>query len=139
MRASSSTSIPCSARVYGHARQGGSFGHTKISGRTVLRRDLSPLAVTISTRQAAPVPAGVRLRAGRAGSARGAASMLTADPATILVRSDSACCSGTAVAAVVKTGARFSFTIVRNPAVDAHADAVLDVVSSIRSGQPLDR
>src|SRR5690606_132268 len=82
--------------VYGHAKQGASFGHTKISGRTVLRRGLSPLAVTISTPVAAPVLAGVRLRAGRAGSAKGAASMLVeaintavavgADPARILVR-----------------------------------------------------
>jgi hypothetical protein len=62
--------------VYGHAKQGASFGHTKISGKTVLRRGLSPLEVTISTQIAAPVLAGVRLRAGRAGSAKGAASML---------------------------------------------------------------
>jgi hypothetical protein len=32
-----------------------SFGHTKISGKNVLRRGLSPLAVTISTLKAAPV------------------------------------------------------------------------------------
>jgi hypothetical protein len=63
--------------VYGHAKQGASFGHTKISGKSVLRRGLSPLAVTISTPTAAPVVAGVRLRAGRAGSAKGAASMIT--------------------------------------------------------------
>jgi hypothetical protein len=55
--------------VYGHAKQGASFGHTKISGKSVLRRGLSPLAVTISTPVAAPVVAGVRLRAGRAGPA----------------------------------------------------------------------
>lgn len=115
--------------VYGHAKQGASFGHTKISGRTVLRRGLSPLAVSIATPTAAPVLAGVRLRAGRAGSSRGAASMLTeaintavqagADPATILVRGDSAYCAGKNVAAVLKAGARFSFTIARNSAVDA--------------------
>src|SRR5680860_449124 len=35
--------------VYGHAKQGASFGHTKIAGRQVLRRGLSPLATTIST------------------------------------------------------------------------------------------
>jgi len=115
--------------VYGHAKQGASFGHTKISGRTMLRRGLSPLAVTISTPAAAPVIAGVRLRAGRAGSAKGAASMLVeaintavaagADPASILVRGDSAYCTGKAVAAVVKAGARFSFAIARNAAVDA--------------------
>lgn len=122
--------------VYGHAKQGASFGHTKVSGRTVLRRGLSPLAVTISTKIAAPVVAGVRLRAGRAGSAKGAASMLVeaintavatgADPATILVRGDSAYCAGKTVAAVVKAGAAFSFAIARNPAVDAAITAIGD-------------
>jgi hypothetical protein len=37
----------------------------------------------------------------------------------MLVRGDSAYCAGTIVAAVVQAGARFSFTIARNPAVDA--------------------
>src|SRR3954449_9631266 len=93
--------------VYGHAKQGASFGHTKIAGKTILRRGLSPLAVTISTETAAPVVAGVRLRAGRAGSAKGAASMLTeavntakdagARVGKILVRGDSAYCSGKVV------------------------------------------
>ena len=50
--------------VYGHAKQGASFGHTKIANRQVLRKGLSPLATTIST-EAAPVMAGIRLRAGR--------------------------------------------------------------------------
>jgi len=50
--------------VYGHAKQGASFGHTKIAGRQVLRRGLSPLATTISTDHGAPVLAGIRLRAG---------------------------------------------------------------------------
>src|SRR5258705_11904697 len=62
--------------VYGKAKQGASFGHTKISGKNVLRRGLSPLAVTISTLKAAPVLAGVRLRAGKAGSSRGATNMV---------------------------------------------------------------
>jgi hypothetical protein len=115
--------------VYGHAKQGASFGHTKVAGKTVLRRGLSPLAVTISTPSAAPVLAGVRLRAGRAASAKGSASLLTeaintaaaagADPADMLVRGDSAYCNGKTVTAVVKAGAAFSFTITRNPAVDA--------------------
>jgi DDE family transposase len=115
--------------VYGRAKQGASFGHTKISGKTVLRRGLSPLAVTIGTPTAAPMLAGVRLRAGRAASSRAAASMVTealstaiaagATAPTILVRGDSAYCAGAIVAAVVQAGARFSFTIARNPAVDA--------------------
>jgi hypothetical protein len=122
--------------VYGHAKQGASFGHTKIAGKTILRRGLSPLAVTIATETAAPVVAGVRLRAGRAGSAKGAASMVTeaintatavgAQAENILVRGDSAFCSGTVVAAVVKAGATFSFAIARNPAVNAAIATIPD-------------
>jgi hypothetical protein len=122
--------------VFGHAKQGASFGHTKIAGKSILRRGLSPLAVTICTPTAAPVVAGVRLRAGRAGSAKGATSMVTeaittakaagARPEKILVRGDSAYCSGKVVTAVVKAGATFSFTITRNPAVDAAISAIPD-------------
>ena len=122
--------------VYGHAKQGASFGHTKIAGKTILRRGLSPLAVTICTPTAAPMVAGVRLRAGRAGSAKGAASMVTeaittakaagAKPENILVRGDSAYCSGKVVTAVVKAGATFSLSITRNPAVDAAISAIPD-------------
>src|SRR6185369_15584577 len=106
----------------------------KIAGKTVLRRGLSPLAVTICTEAAAPVLAGVRLRAGRAGSARGAASMVTeaintakdagATVPNILVRGDSAYCSGKVIAAVVQAGAQFSFSIARNPAVDTAIAAI---------------
>jgi hypothetical protein len=63
--------------VFGHAKQGASYGHTKIAGKQVLRKGLSPLATTISTSHGAPVIAGIRLRAGRAGSGKGAASMVT--------------------------------------------------------------
>ena len=84
--------------VYGHAKQGASFGHTKIANRQVLRKGLSPLVTTISTGTSAPVIAGIRLRAGKAGSGKGAASMVTeaintakaAGAKNILVRGDSA-------------------------------------------------
>ena len=122
--------------VYGHAKQGASFGHTKIAGKTILRRGLSPLAVTICTETAAPVVAGVRLQAGRAGSSRGAASMITeaintavaagAHTDTILVRGDSAYGNGKVITAVVKTGARYSFTMARNPAIDAAIAGISD-------------
>jgi hypothetical protein len=82
------------------------------------------------------VLAGVRLRAGRAGSAKGAASMVTeaintaveagATPQNILVRGDSAFCAGKIVAAVVKAGAKFSFSIARNSAVDAAIATIPD-------------
>jgi len=83
--------------VYGHAKQGASYGHTKVAGTQVLRKGLSPLAATISTDTAAPVIAGMRLRAGRSGSGKGAARMVAQAVATaraagatgqILVRGD---------------------------------------------------
>jgi hypothetical protein len=122
--------------VYGHAKQGASFGHTKIAGKAILRRGLSPLAATIATPKTAPVVAAVRLRAGRAGSAKGAASMVTeaintaeaagAAAANILVRGDSAYGNGKVVAAVVKARARFSFTLAKNPAVNAAIATIPD-------------
>jgi hypothetical protein len=122
--------------VYGHQKQGASFGHTKISGKQVLRRGLSPLAVTLSTLKAAPVLVGVRLRSGKAGSSRGATSMVVeaintaieagADPGRILVRGDSAYCSGKTIKAIVKVGAKFSFTITRNSSVDAAIATIPD-------------
>ena len=56
--------------VYGHAKQGASYGHTKIAGKQVLRKGLSPLATTVSTGGCAPVIAGMRLRAGKTGQGR---------------------------------------------------------------------
>jgi hypothetical protein len=42
--------------VYGHAKQGASYGHAKIAGKQVLRKGLSPLATTISTQPARSGP-----------------------------------------------------------------------------------
>ena len=112
--------------VYGHAKQGASFGHTKISGKQVLRKGLSPLATTISTRQGAPVVAGIRLRGGKAGSGKRAASMVadavkTARAAgaagSILVRGDSAYGTSPVVAACLRAKVQFSFVLTKNPAV----------------------
>jgi len=112
--------------VYGHAKQGASFGHSKIAGRQVLRRGLSPLATTISSRQAAPVVSGIRLRAGRAGSGRGAASMVREAITTaraagasgeILVRGDSAYGISAVVLACLRARVRFSVVLAKNPAV----------------------
>ena len=118
--------------VYGHAKQGASFGHTKISGKSVLRRGLSPLATAISTPSAAPVVAGIRLRAGRAGSSKGAASMVTDAVATaraagavrVLVRGDSAYGNGAVVSAARAAGAMFSVVLAKNTAVTAAISAI---------------
>src|SRR5687768_8893153 len=103
--------------VYGHAKQGASYGHTKIAGKQVLRKGLSPLATTISTPTSAPVLAGMRLRAGKTGSGKGAGRMIaqaiaTARAAgaseTILVRGDSAFGTRAVVRACRRGGAEFS-------------------------------
>jgi hypothetical protein len=112
--------------VFGHAKQGASYGHTKIAGKQVLRKGLSPLATTLSTRGGAPVLAGIRLRAGRAGSGRGAATMVrdairTARAAgatgEVLVRGDSAYGNHAVIGGCLKANVRFSFVLVKNPTV----------------------
>jgi hypothetical protein len=121
--------------VYGHAKQGASFGHTKIAGRQVLRKGLSPLATTISTDTAAPVVAGIRLRAGKAGSGKGAASMVTEAIGTaraagatgeILVRGDSAYGTSAVVNACLRAGVWFSVVLTKNPAVARTIDTIAD-------------
>ena len=60
--------------VYGHQKQGASFGHAKIAGRALLRKGLSPLITTLSRPRAAPVIAEAWLRGGKTGSGRGCAA-----------------------------------------------------------------
>ena len=121
--------------VYGHAKQGASYGHTKIAGKQILRKGLSPLATTISTTGAAPVIAGMRLRAGRANSGKGAGRMVAQAIGTaraagargpILVRGDSAYGTRAVVAACVRHGAQFSLVMTRNTAIDRAIAAIDD-------------
>ncbi len=121
--------------VYGHAKQGASYGHTKIAGKQILRKGLSPLATTISTAGSAPVIAGLRLRAGRANSAKGAARMVAqaistaraiSAHTTILVRGDSAFGSRAVVGACIRHGAQFSVAMARNSAIDKAIAAIGD-------------
>lgn len=121
--------------VYGHAKQGASFGHTKVSGKQVLRKGLSPLVTTISTDTAAPVIAGMRLRAGKTGSGKGAGRMVAQAIATarsagvtgeILVRGDAAYGSAAVVTACRRHGAAFSLVLARNPAVQRAIDAIAE-------------
>ena len=114
--------------TFGHAKQGASYGHTKIAGKQVLRKGLSPLATTLSTAAGAPVIAGIRLRAGRAGSGKGAASMVTdaigvaraaGAAGEVMVRGDSAYGNSAIVRACLAAGARFSVVLVKNKAVTA--------------------
>jgi hypothetical protein len=119
--------------VYGHAKQGASYGHTKIAGRQILRKGLSPLATTISTTGSAPVIAGMRLRAGKSGSAKGAGRMVAQAIGTaraagacgpILVRGDSAYGTRNVVRTCLHADAQFSLVMTRNPAVERALAAI---------------
>lgn len=121
--------------VYGHAKQGASYGHAKIAGRQVLRKGLSPLATTISTDTAAPVITGIRLRAGKTGSGKGAGRMVAQAISTaraagvtgrILVRGDSAYGSGAVVHACRRAGTQFSLVLTKNTAVQKAIAAIKD-------------
>ena len=123
-------------RVYGHAKQGAAFGHTKIQGKSLLVRGLNALAATISTPLAAPVIAGTRLRGGNAASARGAASFATASVATaratgctgiLVARADSAFYSAAFTGAIRRAGAFFSVTVRMDPKVKAAIAAIPDI------------
>jgi hypothetical protein len=109
--------------VYGHQKQGASFGHAKIAGRALLRKGLSPLITTLSTPTAAPVIAEAWLRGGKTGSGRGAARQLkqaittarAIDPnATIMARGDSAFGTKKVIAACLGEGVEFSLSVSRN-------------------------
>jgi hypothetical protein len=119
--------------VYGHAKQGASYGHTKIAGKQVLRKGLSPLATTISTPTSPPVIAGIRLRAGKTGSGKGGGRMVaqaiaTARAAgatgTILVRGDSAYGSRAVIRACLRGKAQFSLVMVKNRAIQRAIDSI---------------
>lgn len=99
----------------------------------MLRRGLSPPATTQSTPRAAPVVAGIRLWAGKAGSGKGAASMVTEAITTaraavpgceILVRGDSAFGNSHVVTAARAGGARFSVVINKTRAVNRAIAAI---------------
>ncbi len=120
-------------RVYGPAKQGAGFGHTKIQGKSLLIRGLNALAATVCTLQAAPVIAAVRLRGGTANSARGAASLVAEAigaareagcSGTLIVRGDSAYYSGAVVAACRRANARFSLTVTMGSKVKAAIAAI---------------
>jgi hypothetical protein len=111
--------------MYGHTKQGVCHGHTKIAGKQVLRKGLSPLAATISTAHAAPLIAGMRLRAGKTGSGKGAGRVIAQAIATaraagatgkILVRGDSAYGSRVVVRACVRGKAEFYLVMTKNRA-----------------------
>jgi len=119
--------------VYGHHKQGASFGHAKIGGRALLRKGLSPLITTLSTAHAAPVIAEARLRSGKTGSGRAAASQVkqaihTARACgcsgTIMVRGDSAYGSKKVIETCLDEHVEFSLTVSRNKRITAAIECI---------------
>jgi hypothetical protein len=115
-------------RVYGHKKQGATFGHTKTQGKSLLVRGLNALAAVVSTPLSAPVIAATRLRGGNAASARGAASLAVRAigtarecgcTGTIVVRLDSAYYNAAVTGAIRGQGARFSVTAPMNTSIRA--------------------
>src|SRR5258705_9523978 len=111
--------------VYGHLKQGASFGHAKIAGRALLRKGLSPLITTLSTATAAPVIAEARLRSGKTGSGRAAASQVKQAITTtrrcgagkIMLRGDSAFGTKKVITTCLAEAIEFSLPMSRNPRI----------------------
>jgi hypothetical protein len=117
--------------VHGHAKQGASFGYTRVRG-------LNMLLATASTQAAAPVVVAQRLRKGSCGSPRGA-KRLVADavktvgglrPAgatgPVLVRADSAFYGSPTIGAAVRAGADVSVTVRMTPNIKAAIASIND-------------
>lgn len=107
--------------VHGHAKQGASFGYTRVRG-------LNMLLAVASTQTSAPVVVAQRLRKGSCGSPRGA-KRLVADAlktvrtmrpdGRVLVRADSAFYGSPTVGAAVRGGAEVSVTVRMIPNIKA--------------------
>jgi hypothetical protein len=121
--------------VYGHQKQGATFGHAKIAGRALLRKGLSPLVTMLSVPQAAPVIAEAWLRSGKAGSGRGAARQVKQAIGTaracgasgkIMLRGDSAFTSKKVMATCVNEGVEFSLSVSRNKPISTAIGGIDD-------------
>jgi hypothetical protein len=122
-------------RVYGPAKQGARFGHTKIASKSVFVRGLNAMIGTVSTPTSAPLVANARLRAGNAVSVTGAVRFLAETVAAartagatgkILARMDSGFYAGTVVATCRRLGVHFSITTPQNTAVRAACAAITE-------------
>ena len=108
--------------VYGPKKQGASFGHAKIASRALLRLGLSPQITTISTATAPPVIAEARLRSGKTGSGRAAASQVKQAIITtrrcgagkIMLRGDSMFGTNKVITTCIDEDIEFSLAVTRN-------------------------
>ncbi|MGW2940089.1 IS1380 family transposase [Streptomyces sp. NPDC001156] len=115
-------------QVYGPAKQGASFGYTKVRG-------LHFQIVTVKTAHCAPVIVATRLRKGSANSGKGAASLLREALATvramgitaqIVVRADSAYFSHKVAAVCRAAGARFSLAVAVKKSIRVAIEAIAE-------------
>jgi len=119
-------------QTYGYAKQGAGRGYSGVKG-------LNALIGIISTPTSAPVIAATRLRKGSTNSARGAARLVADTLATakrvgagagtgglVLARMDSAFYNADVVAAVRRSGAKFSITARMDKAVQAAIGSIND-------------
>jgi Transposase DDE domain group 1 len=117
--------------VHGYAKQGASFGYTRVRG-------LNMALATVSTAQSAPMVVAQRLRKGSASSARGA-KRLVADalatvatlrgedgPGDVLLRADSAFYGAATIGAAMRAGAAVSVTVRQDPAVKTAIASIPD-------------
>ena len=116
-------------QVYGPAKQGASFGYTGVRG-------LHFQIITASTPHSRPVIVAVRLRQGKAGSGRGADTLVreaintlrrAGVTATILLRADSAFCSAKPVKVCRDApGVQFSITVANTETIRAAIEKIPD-------------
>ena len=119
--------------VHGYAKQGASFGYTRVRG-------LNALLATVSTNGSAPVIVAQRLRKGSCGSPRGAARLvadalktvkaMTGGPGGMtprpLLLADSAFYGRATIGAAIRAGADVSVTVRLNPKVKRTIAAIAD-------------
>jgi hypothetical protein len=118
--------------VHGHAKQGASFGYTRVRG-------LNMLLATASTNTAAPVVVAQRLRKGSCGSPRGAKRLVADALKTVrslrpderperpvLLRADSAFYGSPTIGAAVRAGAQVSVTVRMTPNIKAAIASIAD-------------
>jgi Transposase DDE domain group 1 len=119
--------------VRGYAKQGASFGYTRVRG-------LNALLATVSTSSCAPVIVAQRLRKGSCGSPRGAARLVADALKTVkamtrgtggtvsapLLRADSAFYGRATIGAAIRAGADVSVTVRLNPKVKRTIGAIAD-------------
>ena len=118
--------------VYGHRKQGASFGHAKIASRALLRLGLSPQITTLSTVTAPPVIAEAQLRGGKAAAGRAARQVRQATgtaraggaDGTIMLRGDSAFGTKKVIAACGEERVEFSLSVTRNKRITAAIEAI---------------